>query len=97
MNTNRLPLPRRSTKEFTWCSRSRRFVAEISELHNAVLASRVFNDACDEGFTLVSERTGEEMTMILESESRDNEGELLYWTFKPERETALFTVRVFND
>lgn len=75
-------------------------VAEESDLGRDFRLGRVYDDACDVGFTLVSARTGREIVMALEDEHRDpREGELLYTDFVPARrdERGLVTVRLYND
>jgi hypothetical protein len=82
------------------------FSAEASDLapissHNGSLFGRVYDDACDEGLTLVSARTGREIVFVVEHVERDREGELLFWELLPAdlgvRHSTGFKLRVYND
>jgi hypothetical protein len=85
-----------STDRFTYIPATNTFVAEASELP---AMSRVFNDACDVGYTLISQRTGREVIFAVTGIERDREGELLYEDLRPvnPNEWAAGTVRVYND
>ncbi len=74
-------------------------VGEISTLGVGVTFERVWNDACDEGLTLVSHRTGKEVVYAIDRIEADNEGDILYWDLIPARldEQFLPTLRLFND
>lgn len=59
---------------------------------------RVFDDACDEGFTLVSHNTGTEIVCAVSAEVRDADRDLVCVELKPVTPGAPdFTVRLFND
>lgn len=87
-----------STARFQWDGQ--RFSAEISDLPGF---GRVYDDACDEGLTLVSaRRPGEQIVFAVTHIERDREGDLLYWDLapafgQPTAWSCTFTVRVFND
>ena len=88
-----------STKQFTYVKEEGLLVAEASSLPPF---GRVYDDACDEGLTLVSHKTGREVVYVVNSigrEHMDPAGDLLYWDLVPARasESGLPTVRVFND
>lgn len=89
-----------STDRFTYHPADRAFTAEASELGGLRLG-RVYPDACDVGFTLVSARTGRAVRVILAHTERDREGDTLWTDFAPapeDRKAAGFDrVRVFND
>lgn len=84
-----------STDAFTFIPERNVFVAEASDLPPF---ERVFDDACDEGLTLVSAKTGREIVFAVHREVSNGEGELLYWELRAAtpNESAV-TVRVFND
>jgi hypothetical protein len=94
--------PRVSSKLFDWSAKDKQFTVEASTLgKNAI--GQVYDDACDEGFTMVSARTGKTATFYLVSRER-YQGEVTGWTLKPTGETLRkqpqlkgVTVRVFND
>lgn len=79
------------------------FTAEASDLKNlsggGFRLGRVYDDACDVGFTMVSHHTGKEVVFRLEHREMDREGDLLWWDFSsvtlPHK--GKFTVRVYND
>jgi len=62
------PSPYYSTDQFIWNKDTRTFSAEASDLHWPVGSlsglGRVYDDACDVGFTLVSHKTGREIVMV---------------------------------
>ena len=66
-----------STKYFSYDKKSRTFTTEASDLPRTFNPeSQVYDDACDYGFTLISEKTGNEALFVFDKEDRDNEGEL---------------------
>ena len=85
-----------STDRLTFCREEWLLVAEMSDLPGF---GRVWDDACDEGLTLVSHRTGREVVYAVNHIERDDEGDLLYWDLRPvdHRDNSLPTLRVFND
>jgi hypothetical protein len=84
------------TQALCWVPAESLFVAEDSSLPRP---SRVWDDACDVGYTLVSHLTKRPLVVALEHEERDPEGELLWWDFRPIDHDYhdRFAVRVFND
>lgn len=95
------------SSEFTWNAATRAFVTDASDYgHQARLFARLYADACDVGFVLVSARTGEEAPFYLDESAteRDGDGDVQSWTFRPidaavRRNPGLrgVVVRVFND
>lgn len=96
-----------SSKLFATDAQSKTISAEASTLTAGLrdypLFGRVYDDACDEGFSILSERTGRVVTWALDHEERDGEGDTLYWDLKPARIDELraglqgWRVRVYND
>lgn len=84
------------TQAFTWVPQESLFVTEDSNLPRP---SRVFDDACDVGYTFVSERTGRALVIVQDHTERDADGDILWWTYRPlSRELRdKFAVRIFND
>lgn len=70
------------------------FAADMSE----VALGRVYDDACDEGLTLVTD-TGRMVVMGIEREHRDREGELQYLELRPVKnaECGFAIVHLYND
>lgn len=86
-----------STERFTWADGM--FVTEASSLGDFRLG-RVYDDACDVGFTLVSHRTGRKVVVSHVRDIRDGEGDLVASVF----ETAPYqagapsvAVHILND
>ncbi len=95
-----------STREFNYHNGT--FTAEASTLGEVSfrsMFSRVFDgnplpDGCsllDEGFRLVSERTGKERRMVFYKIHRDPENEITHWEWRPFECDAFHNLIVFND
>lgn len=72
----------------------------VSELSTVGRLGRVYDDACDVGLTVVSQRTGRKVVYSVQREHRDaREGELLWLDLTPANpaERNLPLVRLFND
>lgn len=83
-----------STRQFTWVKATRQFVAEISSTHGF---GRVYDDACDEGLTLVAP-SGRQVVCAVQTTHRDAEGDITDWILVPVSPTNVpFTVTIFND
>lgn len=83
-----------NTQVLTWDSGTRRFIAEASELP---LPTRVWDDALDLGFRLVSHRTGDSVVFAMDRVVRDREGEVQAWVFKPITGDHQMELHVLND
>ena len=86
-----------STRQFAWVPETREFVAEISDTNGL---GQVYDDACDEGLTLVSARTGNTVVFVVqETHYRDSQGEVGWWILKPAsgRSGLDCTITLFND
>lgn len=81
-----------------WQKLPRSFFAEISELPNKrIPLKRMFQDSCDEGFTLVSHHTGREIDFYL-TETVKNEGDVVAWHFLPVNgDSPVRKVIIIND
>lgn len=96
-----------STRLFSYNKESKVFSTEMSTLDQGgrkQVFCQVYNDAADEGFTLVSHQTGYAIKFVLNHVERDNEGDILFWDMvadardirrKPECNGV--TIRIFND
>lgn len=58
------------------------FSAEASDFGRSFDLGRVYDDAYDEGFTIVSERTGKPAVFALYNHDEDLEGDVTAWIFK---------------
>lgn len=96
-----------STRKFLYHADTKTFTTEVSEL-GTVPFSQVYDDACDEGFVLVSHKTGHAIVLRLKSTDKSYENEITGWRFEPIKKsngagrwTAIdaneFTVLVIND
>lgn len=87
-----------STRQFTMIN-LHTFVAEISDLGTFFQFGRVYDDACDQGLTLVSEWSGDEIVFAIHEEMTDNEGDILGWKLKPvpESHRRHLSITIFND
>lgn len=83
-----------------------KLIAEASDLQQGSrreLFGAVYDDSCDEGFVIVSERTGREATFAVDSRD-EAEGEVRAWELVPTKKTlrqhphlAGLRVVVLND
>jgi hypothetical protein len=93
------PAPHVSAESLMWHRETAEFIGEISDIGGRF--GRVYNDACDDGLTLVSRYDGREITFVVEHEERDRDGEVQWWVLKPAdlalRLRTPFTVKIFND
>jgi hypothetical protein len=85
-----------SSKSFDWFADRRIFIAEISELpsfyrpghfRGSFQFEQVYPDACDVGFTMISDRTGEEVVFAMTSTDMNGD-EIAGWRFTPTRESV---------
>lgn len=66
---------------FSYHADSQTFAAELSDLKGKFYVDRVYDDACDEGFTIVSARTGKKAVFALNGHEKDAEGDLLLMNY----------------
>lgn len=69
-----------SSSRFTFSGNT--FVAEASDFGRDLKLGNVYDDACDEGFSIVSAKTGRAAVFALYNHEEDGEGELVKWIFK---------------
>lgn len=89
-----------STAKFMYDKTDRVFWADMSDLGREFSLGRVYDDSCDEGFTLVSQWTGEEIVFVLDHVLRDGEGDVLRWEFRPvpnPKVKKFFRLYLIND
>jgi len=71
---------RYSTKLFTFTDRT--FVSEASTLQfDPEQMDRIYADACDEGFTMESHVTGDEVKFVFRECTQDEEGDIIAYVF----------------
>lgn len=87
-----------SSDRFTYSADGNLLVAEASDLGRHPFG-QVYDDACDEGLTVISARTGREVVYAVSSVHRDTEGDLTHWDLRPVApgDVGLPTLRIFND
>lgn len=86
-----------STGQLTYSATENLLVAEASSLPPF---GRVYDDACDEGLTVVSAHTGREVVFVVEDTVYSDDGELVCWDLRPAARDLRdngFRLRVFND
>jgi hypothetical protein len=81
-----------STRQLTYDPARRTFTGEISSTNGL---GRVYADACDDGLTLVSTRTGAELVFVVQHVEYDREGDLMLWELTSV--DGLFFMTIFND
>jgi hypothetical protein len=88
-----------STKDLHFQASGRSFFQEISHLPNKrIPLMRVYPDACDVGFYLVSHSTGMEILMVESNVKRDREGEITSWMFTAvDKNAPIRNVVIVND
>lgn len=74
-----------NSSRFEYLKDTKELFADISELSHAGVnpLGRLYADAADTGFVLVSNITGKEVEFCLVNESKDSEGEIRFWRFEP--------------
>lgn len=102
-----------SSKWFSYDPATKNFAAEISTLEGMLqqvnekafagiaprqaVFERIFDDSCDEGFYLVSVRTGALLKFYV-NKTETNDGDIVAWELIPaDKRHAGITCTVFND
>jgi hypothetical protein len=96
-----------STRLFSYNKNSKTFSTEMSTLDEGgkkQVFCQVYNDAADEGFTLISHQTGDEIKFALDHVERDQDDDILFWDLVPDTRDLRgkpqckgLTIRIFND
>ncbi len=95
-------IPKLPTSKFTYIKENRTFVTEASDIHGFD-PRRIYDDACDIGFYMVSDKTGKKILFVEEGPDYNDDNELICWNFSahcinenPENLHDL-VVRIYND
>lgn len=94
----RLPLTTLNSSLFTY--RKKLFVIEASDLYGFDINRRIYDDAVDVGFEMVSERTGAKMVFCFSKIIKDVEGEIVAFEYVPADYNLMIKgikVHVLND
>lgn len=85
------------TSRLTYVAEEKLLCTEDSDLRNCQ-PSRVFDDACDVGYTVVSHHTGKEVVYV-QDEIVKRDGEVIAWRYSPAEEgyESLPVLEIFND
>ena len=99
-------LARHLATKFGYNKAKNMYVADASELTEGgkrPLFGRVYDDACDEGFAMISE-TGREAKFAVDNEVRHADNDVTHWVLVPTADTIRklpmlrgATVTIFND
>lgn len=91
-------IPSYKSEQFTWMKDKKVLVTCASDLMGrGDFWGRIYDDAADLGFAIVSKRTGNSETFYLAGELRDQEGDVYAWEFMPINQNLNMKVTVFND
>jgi hypothetical protein len=82
-----------NTSLFTYSAKNKRFISEISTIRCNIFG-QIYDDACDAGFVLVSQKTGKKKTFFfINEETKD--GEIVSWNFKDTK--GELEIIIYND
>lgn len=86
------------SRRFDYISASKTFMAEISELSHGGVdpLGQLYNDACDQGFVMISDKTGSEVEFYLHDTQRDTEGDVIAWDFRPSANAIHYNFNLQN-
>lgn len=91
-----------STADMTYCRDHHTIWCDMSDLGPAFRFGQVWDDAADEGLTLVSHRTDHAVVYAVHEYRTDSEGDLVAWILKPakvpgRRDPVYPTLVIVND
>lgn len=84
-----------SSKMFNYHKNEKLFTQEISTL-GKVKMIQVYPDACDEGFEMVSDKTGQ-IVKFVKTQTHYNDGDVTHWEFKGLGAAKGCTAIIWND
>ncbi len=86
-----------STDSFSYKNRKfSTFASDFDGFTFSQMFTQVFDDACDQGFELMSARTGKKVKVTL-SKTHKREGDITHWEFLPYGDDSFDSLIVFND
>ena len=79
----KLTIPIHSSNRFTWSATEIGYVggADRSDFNEAILEALIYDDACDQGFSVESEKTGRILTFTHFKTIRYIEGDIQFDTY----------------
>jgi len=85
-----------ASKEFTWTGNNG--VSFLTDLcgPNGQLFSRLYDDACDVGFDVRSEKTGRAVTFVLHEQTNSDPCEWVFHSVDGFARFGRYTIRVLN-
>lgn len=93
-----------SSKQFSYNRDGKALIAEISDFGPDFRFEQIYNDSCDEGLQMVSEKSGRVAKFAVNGVDKDHEGDLTAWNLIPTRETLRaipelrgVSMKIFND
>jgi hypothetical protein len=94
-----------SSNRFSWNGHTISTEAsDLQPLSAGSMFAPIYDDACDVGFQIVSDKTSRVATFYLSHTERDREGDIQVWTLRPipetEREMPQLkgsVINIFND
>ncbi len=99
----KLPLIEFSSKQFTLSADGKTLISEASDMENRHLQP-LYNDACDRGFAVKSERTGNVVVFVLSDTELFPDDGICSWKFTPTTESVRqhpecrgMSATIFND
>lgn len=86
-----------SSRRFTYHEALFKFTAEASDLGRIDFLARAFDDACDQGFRIRSEKTNKEVLFILDREELRGDDQRVWHYRGYEPSYRHLRVTIFND
>ena len=92
--------PQYSSKQFNYEPTTRTFSTFASDLASNKFMGALYDDACDFGLWMKSEKTGKMVAFLFEDSVADDEGDTMFWTLRSwdlKDEANGLLLKVFND
>ena len=82
----KFPLIPFNSRQFSYTHGDKTLISEASDLDNLHL-QRLYDDACDVGFAVQSDQTGNVVVFVMSEAKSNGEGELTHWLYEPTAES----------